>query len=111
MNWKRGLNRLFVVAYGMWLLLMFVYMPWRMMESETKWLAAVSASSQVQPEELDRIRARISWSYQYGELAKEFREEPVVWLFFLYPFVAYALIYIVIKIGIWTVRGFSKEGS
>lgn len=108
MNWKRGLNRLFVVGYGVWLLLLFVYMPWRALQSETKWLVTASTSSYSTPADLDEIRARISWGYQYGEIAREFREEPELWLVFLYPFVVYGLIYGAIIVVRWLLQGFGK---
>lgn len=115
MNWRRGLKRLLVVGYVVWLAFVFIAWPAQLIGKRHE---AAFASYKFNLEydinearpRLDADLAQARWGVFYPEYLREFRDEPATAVgVILIPGIIYGITYGLIWSGIWLVSGFRRD--
>lgn len=115
MNWRRGLKRLLVVGYVVWLAIVFIVWPAQMIGKRSEAaFATYKFNLEYAVEEagprLDADLAQARWGAFYPTYLREFRDEPVAMFgVVLIPAILYGVIYGVTLSGIWLVSGFRRD--
>lgn len=115
MNWRRGLKRLLIVGYVVWLAIVFIVWPAQMIGKRSEaafetYKFNLEYDVKEAGTRLDADLAQARWGVFYPEYLREFRDEPVAMFgVVLIPSIIYAALYGLIWSGIWLVTGFRRD--